>query len=164
MTDADIEHALQVKDYTRAIRAVHAVALEANARAEEGHALCRAISRDVGHDKDERGPATGLYALLRQPQSVRVSIHEGDAQALGQSITNVDSKHTGNFEGLKPVIAGLQSAIGAEPDRVLGVKGSGLRGQFAQLRWMLLLAVIAGPMVPEIGKPLLKLIAKWFGI
>ncbi len=152
-----ISEALEARDYSTAIRAVRKVADGADARAEECHELCRAISRDVGHDKGDRGVATGLYALLRQPQSVRVSLHEHDEHALGRMIENVDAKHTGNFEGLKPVVGRLELAIGAEPDRVLGIKGSGIRGQLAQLRWLVVVALVAGQALPKLW----ELAVKW---
>ncbi len=161
----DVTDALDREDYSSAILAVHEEQkvtrglLDRWIRdVDHTRKTVDATALAVGHDEDaRRGKATGLYAKIAAMSPSRASAHNLDAQALQRQIEAGDAETMGAIEGFKPIVANLQTAIGVEPDRVLGIKGSGVRGQLAQLRWLVVVALVAGQALPKVW----ELVVKW---
>jgi hypothetical protein len=119
---------------------------------EKVRELCQGIAATVGRIDSERET---MRAAVRELQAgrrraleddgadARRSASNLDAQALQSSIEHVDAQHRGDVAAIVARLGRVEKVVGAEPDPVLKIDGSGLAADVARFRSARQLAVVA---------------------
>jgi hypothetical protein len=139
---AEVDDALDAGDVAGAVRA-----LAGHVEELDGTCARAAIAAESACEASEQTRTD--IAKIRQALEARArrSASDVDAQALGREVEALHAQYRGDIEAMTRSFGRLERVVGAAPNAVMGVEGSGLWKELHRLQRLLVVAFVASTVI-----------------